>query len=464
MAIVIALIVLVVGSILFHFLSPWNLTELASNWGAIDLTVLISFWVTGIVFTVVVGFMAWCIFRYRYDPNRRAGYEPENKKLELWLTIATTIGIAALLVPGLVVWGSFVRVPDDAHKFEVLGQQWHWSFRFPGADGEFGRVHPHFMSGDNPFGIDPDDAAGQDDVLVKSPAIYLPVDRPVHVHLRSRDVIHNFKVANFRAKMDALPGQMSHFWFTPTRLGEYQAVCAQHCGLAHFAMRARVQVVEQEEFDAWLAEQPTFGELQARPPGDLDAGQRHYATCIACHGPSGEGNPDMNAPRLAGADPWYVEHQLQLFRGGARGTHEDDTYGQQMVPFAQILADETAIRDVAAYIGSLPIEPGARTVRGDYDRGQRRYRTCAVCHGQEAEGIQAMNAPRLTGTDDWYLARQLRNFREGVRGSHSGDVYGNQMIDMVQHLDDQAINDLATYISLIPVAEDGMELAQSESE
>lgn len=463
MAIVIALIALVVGSILFHFFSPWNLTELASNWGAIDLTVAISFWVTGIVFTAVVGFMAWCIYRYRYDPNRRAGYEPENKKLELWLTVATMIGIAALLAPGLIVWDSFVQVPDDAHKFEVLGQQWHWSFRFPGEDGEFGRVHPDFMSGDNRYGLDPEDAAGHDDVLVQTPLVYLPVDRPAHVHLRSRDVIHNFMVANFRAKMDALPGQMSYFWFTPTRTGEYHAVCAQHCGIAHFAMRARVRVVEQEEFDSWLAAQPTFGQLLARPPGDPQAGQAQYAVCATCHGPNGEGNPDMNAPKLTGAGRWYVERQLGNFRSGARGAHEDDTFGQQMVPFAATLPDDKAVRDVAAYLASLPDQPAVRTFGGDYQRGQRFYRTCAACHGQNGQGIQALNAPRLAGVNDWYLARQLRNFRNGVRGRHTLDMYGNQMVDMAQHLDDRTIEDLVTYISLIP-AEMSTDLARAEDE
>src|SRR5690606_16911111 len=93
MAIAIALIVLVLGTVLFHFLSPWKMTPLASNWGSMDFTIAITFWVTGFVFVAVNLFLAYAILRFRYVPRRRAQYEPENKRLELWLTGLTTVGI-----------------------------------------------------------------------------------------------------------------------------------------------------------------------------------------------------------------------------------------------------------------------------------------------------------------------------------------------------------------------------------
>ena len=89
MAIAIALIVLALGSVLFHFLSPWYFTPIASNWGAIDSTIAITFWVTGFVFVAVSLFMAWAVIRYRYRASARAAYEPENKKLEWWLLVVT---------------------------------------------------------------------------------------------------------------------------------------------------------------------------------------------------------------------------------------------------------------------------------------------------------------------------------------------------------------------------------------
>ena len=109
MPIAVALIVLVVASLLFHFLSPWTFTPIASNWGMIDLTVDITFVVTGIVFVAVNLFMAYAIIRYRHREGARANYEPENKKLEFWLTVGTTIGVAAMLIPGLFVWAQFVK-------------------------------------------------------------------------------------------------------------------------------------------------------------------------------------------------------------------------------------------------------------------------------------------------------------------------------------------------------------------
>ena len=103
MAIAIAVILLVIGSVLFHFLSPWYFTPLASNWDTIDLTVDITFWVTGVVFVLVNLFMAYAIIRYRHRKGLKVDYEPENKKLEWWLTAITTVGVVAMLAPGLVV-------------------------------------------------------------------------------------------------------------------------------------------------------------------------------------------------------------------------------------------------------------------------------------------------------------------------------------------------------------------------
>jgi len=453
MAIALVLLFLVLGTVAFHFISPWNLTPLASNWGDIDTTIHITLLVTGVVFVLVNLFMIYTIVRFRYDKNRRSRYDPENKKLEIWLTGITSLGIAALLAPGLVVWGAFVSPPDDAHEMEVVGQQWHWSYRFPGDDGQFGAVHARFITDDNPFGLNPDDPRGQDDVLIDSPVVVLPVDKPVRLVLRSKDVLHNFKVANFRAKMDLVPGQTSYMWLTPTVVGEYDMICAQLCGIGHFAMRGKVRVVAQEEFEEWLAGRPTFAEQRSRPAADPQAGEQQYAVCTACHGADGLGNQDLNAPKLAGMSAWYVERQLNNFRSGARGTHEDDLHGQQMRPFATMLQDETAIRNISAYVESLPHRHVATTVSGNVERGQRLYRTCANCHGAEGEGNRYVNGPQLAGIQDWYQMTQLANFRQGIRGRHAADLYGNQMVDMAQMLvNETAKRDVVAYINTLSPA------------
>ena len=119
MAFAIVLILLVIGTVIFHFASPWWFTEIASNWGMIDTTVNITFWVTGIVFVAINLFMALSIYKFNHHKGQKAHYEPENKKLEIWLTLFTAVGVAAMLAPGLFVWARFVQVPDDAAELEV---------------------------------------------------------------------------------------------------------------------------------------------------------------------------------------------------------------------------------------------------------------------------------------------------------------------------------------------------------
>jgi len=164
MAVAIILLLVAVGSVLFHLYSPWWWTPLASNWRYIDDTITLTFWITGAVFFAVVAFMAYCVFRFHHKEGRRAAYNPENKKLEWWLSIGTAIGVAAMLAPGLVVWHQFVTVPADATEVEVMGQQWMWSYRLPGRDGRLGTTDARNVSSDNPMGLNRDDPNGQDDV------------------------------------------------------------------------------------------------------------------------------------------------------------------------------------------------------------------------------------------------------------------------------------------------------------
>ena len=257
------LFLVIVGSVVFHLLSPWWWTPIASNWGYIDDTIIITFWITGTVFVAIVLFMAYCVFRYRHQKGRRAAYEPENKKMEWWLTGLTTVGVVVMLAPGLFVWDQFVTVPEEAAEFEVVGQQWQWSFRFPGKDGVLGTSDPRNISPENPFGLNPNDANGQDDVLIEDSEVHLPLDRPVKVLLRSIDVLHDFYVPEFRAKMDLVPGMVTYFWFIPTRAGTFDILCAELCGVGHYAMRGKVVVEEESAFQAWLQEQPTFAQSLA---------------------------------------------------------------------------------------------------------------------------------------------------------------------------------------------------------
>lgn len=264
MAVAVILVLVVVGSVLFHLLSPWWWTPIASNWGYIDSTLVITFWITGFVFAAVILFMAYCVFRFRHREGRQAAYEPESRRLEGWLTIATAIGVAAMLTPGLFVWHRFISVPADATEVEAIGQQWQWSFRLPGADGKLGTVDNSKITPENPLGVNADDPAGADDVVVQGGELHLPAGKPVKMLLRSIDVLHDFYVPEFRAKMDLVPGSVTYFWFTPTKTGTFEVLCAELCGVGHNVMRGTVIVDTTENYQAWLQGQPTFAQMTAQ--------------------------------------------------------------------------------------------------------------------------------------------------------------------------------------------------------
>jgi cytochrome c oxidase subunit II len=261
MAMALVLLLVALGSVVFHLVSPWWWTPIASNWHYIDETIVITFWITGVVFAAIVLFMAWCVFRFRTRGGRQAIYEPENKRLEWWLTAVTAVGVAAMLAPGLFVWSRFITVPGDATEVEIIGQQWRWSYRLPGEDGRLGTSDVRLISPDNPLGINPADPAGRDDVVIEAEDLHLPIGKPIRVLLRSVDVLHDFYVPEFRAKMDMIPGLVTFFWMTPTRTGTFDSLCAELCGVGHSQMRGSVVVAEAAAYQAWLEKQQTFAEL-----------------------------------------------------------------------------------------------------------------------------------------------------------------------------------------------------------
>ena len=263
MFVAIIFVLIIIGSIIFHFWSPWWWTPVASNWGNIDDTIILSFWVTGAVFVAVCLFMAYCVWAYRYRPDRKAEYKPEDKKLEFRLTWLTALGVAALLAPGLIVWNKFITVPENAMKIEVVAYQWGWNYRLPGVDGVLGKTSVGLISDDNPYGLDISDPNSKDDIIVMDADLHLEINQPVKVELRSLDVLHNFYVPQFRAKMDMLPGIITYYWFTPEKTGNYEILCAEYCGTGHYAMRGRVLVDGEKDYSDWLAKQISFEKMLA---------------------------------------------------------------------------------------------------------------------------------------------------------------------------------------------------------
>ena len=254
----------ILGSVLFHIFTPWYWTDVASNWGGMDDTITLTFWIGGGVFIAVCLFMVYCVFKFSYKEERRAEYKPEDKRLEKILTWATTIGVVALLAPGLVSWNNYVNVPKNAIEVDVMAWQWGWQYRLPGKDGKLGTTQIVNINDDNPFGINSDDPYGKDDVMIQSDVLNLQNDKPVKILLRSVDVLHNRYVPQFRAKMDAVPGIVSYYWCEPNKVGEYEVLCVEYCGVGHYAMRGGVIVQDDQDYKNWLEQQETFSDLIAK--------------------------------------------------------------------------------------------------------------------------------------------------------------------------------------------------------
>ncbi|MBN1449167.1 MAG: cytochrome c oxidase subunit II [Bacteroidetes bacterium] len=148
------------------------------------------------------------------------------------------------------------KKPNPDLVVEVMGQAYLWHFRYPGSDGIFGRRERRFISPTNPFGVDPEDPNGRDD-LTGINTMHIPVNKTILVRLSSMDVIHSFFLPNMRVKQDAVPGQWVDVWFNSVKTGEYEIACAELCGSGHYLMRAVLTVQPQREFDTWIDEQYT---------------------------------------------------------------------------------------------------------------------------------------------------------------------------------------------------------------
>lgn len=443
MAMAIILVLIVIASVLFHLLAPWHAAPPASNWGSIDTTLFITLVISGIFFIAITVFMAVAVMRFRHKEGVRAAYQPENKRLEFWLIVVTSIGIAGMLAPGLVVYNDFIRVPKNAYELEVVAQQWQWAFRFPGQDGKLGKSDVKFVDSANPLGLDPKDPVGQDDVIVRSNEVRLPVDQPVKVLLRSKDVLHNFYIPQIRSKMDMVPGMVSYFWFTPTVMGKYEVLCAEYCGVGHYNMRGDMIVVDQAAFAQWLGSQPTFAQTlttAARPGRDsvLEKGRQlvEQYGCHACHSQDGSASLGPGWKGLYGrteqlADGSSVQVDEAYLKESILDPKARLVQGYPPVMVAYTLKDDE-LGALIALIKSLGAgqpaeEPSTGDVSGSGDdlvvQGQRLAQSlgCLACHSVDGskgigpgwQGLYGKAETLADGTsikvDEGYLKESVLN-------------------------------------------------------
>jgi len=226
--------------------------------GEIDEMIVLVHWLMFVLFIGWGAFFLFVLVRFRRKANPRASYAGAKGKISKGLEVGVAIVEVVLLVfYAIPAWARRVRqLPseNEAVVVRVVGEQFAWNIQYPGADGKFGRTDIKLVSPDNPLGLDRTDPNGKDDITTIN-QLNLPADRPILVHLTSKDVIHSFGLYEMRIKQDAIPGMEIPVWFIPTRPGDYEITCSQLCGLGHYRMRGFVTVQSQADFSKWMAEQ-----------------------------------------------------------------------------------------------------------------------------------------------------------------------------------------------------------------
>lgn len=268
---ILMIVFLVVGMVLLIWsafdASDNFLTEPASSHGEIiDRLIYITFLITGFVFVVTQILLFFFAFKYRYKKTRKAFYFPINYRMEIIWTAIPAIVFIGLFVVGYRANKAILAPADqEAQHIEIMGQQFSWMVRYPGDDQKLGDFDFRLVDTENNMGINFADKASLDDFIPMQ--MVLPVNTPVELKIRSRDVIHSVFLPHFRVKMDAVPGMPTRFNFTPTITTaemreiredpdfEYELACTELCGRGHFSMKMIVKVVEQDEFAEWYASQ-----------------------------------------------------------------------------------------------------------------------------------------------------------------------------------------------------------------
>ena len=223
----------------------------------VDSLIVVVHWLMLVLFVGWGAFFLFVLVKFRKGANPRADYHGAKGKISKMLEIGiVVVEIVLLVFFAIPAWAKRVSnfPPDDqATVVRVVGEQFAWNIHYPGPDGKFGRTDIKLMAADNPLGLDRNDPAAKDDVTTIN-QLALPVDKPVLVHLSTKDVIHSFGLYEMRVKQDAVPGLDIPVWFIPNRIGDYEIACSQLCGLGHYRMRGFVNIKSQADYQAFLTE------------------------------------------------------------------------------------------------------------------------------------------------------------------------------------------------------------------
>lgn len=273
------------------------------------------FWASAVFFVIVTTILIYSIWKFRAKDDDLSDGPPihGNTALEVVWTAIPSVLLVVVAVYGYIVLDRNEAVAANRLDVDVYAQQFNWTYGYPEAGIETGNLH-------------------------------VPVGRQVQLNLRARDVIHDFWVPEFGIKGDAVPGITHTIWINPTKVGTYPVVCAELCGVGHGVMRSKVIVMEQADFDAWLAKAKgtlagsTAGATAASAPGDAAAGKTVFeAKCSGCHADLGQAAGV--GPKLAGRGLTGERIRNQVTNGGA------------LMPGG--IVSGTDLADVTAYVTSI---------------------------------------------------------------------------------------------------------------
>ncbi len=289
---------LILGSIAatWSFISASDhfLPEASSPHGRrVDSLFWLSMGIITFAFVVTNALLFFFAFRYQYRVGKRAAYYPENHKLELIWTIIPAVVMAMLVFTGWRAWRDIMsEAPADAQVVEMVGKQFNWIARYPGVDNnKLGAFNYKLIDNNNETGIDFSDEAAFDD-FTSTTELHIPVNKPILMKIRARDVLHSVFIPHMRVKMDAVPGMPTRFWFIADKTTDemknklnnqdftYEIACTEVCGRGHFSMRLRLIVEDEASWKKWCAEQKpllsSFPEYASRIPANLKSKAAKY--------------------------------------------------------------------------------------------------------------------------------------------------------------------------------------------
>tara|TARA_B110000971_G_C20032792_1_gene512319 strand:+ start:618 stop:1625 length:1008 start_codon:yes stop_codon:yes gene_type:complete len=274
------------------FMNVIMLPESASFEGEHDDNLFnISFWLIGIVQFLIQFLIFFFTFKYRGNKDRKAKFYADSHKLEAIWTITPAVVLVVLIGYGLWQWNNVMDLSNvkDPVIIEVYSQQFRWEARYAGEDNILGLGNVNYIKGINTMGVNMSDQNSQDDKQVTE--LYLPKGRKIHFKFRSQDVLHSAYMPHFRAQMNCVPGMVTEFGYTPKYTTEemrlkleviektnginkirmakgedpyefnFLLLCNKICGASHYNMQMKITVVEQDEYDRWIAEQPTLASV-----------------------------------------------------------------------------------------------------------------------------------------------------------------------------------------------------------